>query len=134
MEAAIPYGLTLDVDEAPEALRPRLEAALRAEGFGVLTEIDVKATLKKKLDEDVPAQWILGACNPPIAHGALAAEPDLGLLLPCNVVLRELPDGKSRVAVMNVRAALSLTGNPELDGPAGEVDARLRRVLESLGG
>jgi uncharacterized protein (DUF302 family) len=109
-----------------------VEEALKTEGFGILTEIDVKATLKKKLDIDVPAQWILGACNPPFAHRALGAEPDLGLLLPCNVVLRELPDGRTRVAVMDVARMMAMVGNPALTPIAGEVDARMRRVLERL--
>ncbi len=132
MTEAIEYGLVLDLRTPLHELRPRVEAALKEEGFGILTEIDVQATLKKKLGVDVPAQLILGACNPPLAHGAMELEPDVGLLLPCNVVLRELAGGRTRVAVMNVGRVMSLVDNAALRELAGQVDLRLRRVLDRL--
>jgi uncharacterized protein (DUF302 family) len=133
MSEKIEYGLVLEREEPLDKLRPVVEAALKDEGFGVLTEIDVKATLKKKLDVDVPDQVILGACNPPLAHRAMETEPDIGLLLPCNVVLRGLPDGRTRVTAMNVRRVMAVVDNPALADVAGEVDERLRRVMKKLG-
>jgi len=113
------------------SVRERVVAALTDEGFGVLTEIDVQATLKKKLDEDVPAQVILGACNPPLAHRALQAEPDLGLMLPCNVVVREV-DGGVQVATIAPEAMFGVVDNRGLQPVMEEVDQRLRRVLKAL--
>jgi uncharacterized protein (DUF302 family) len=113
----------------------RAKDALAAEGFGVLSEIDVAATLKKKLDVAFRPYVILGACNPPLAHRALMAERDIGLLLPCNVVVYadDVP-GRSVVAAMDPVAALSLTGNADIAPLATEVKARLSRVLEAIGG
>jgi uncharacterized protein (DUF302 family) len=107
-------------------------AELQKEGFGVLTEIDVQATLKKKLDTDMPPYRILGACNPAFAHRALAAEPSIGLLLPCNVVVRQETGGAVVVEIMDPNAVLDLVGRPEIGAIAAEVRARLQRVLAAL--
>jgi uncharacterized protein (DUF302 family) len=107
-------------------------AALKAEGFGVLTTIDVKATMKEKLDVDFRRYIILGACNPPLAHKALTAEPMIGLLLPCNVVVMESDDGGSVVSAFKPTAGFSLVDNDGVQPLAGEVEERLTRVLDSL--
>ena len=126
------YGLYLDLPGSVADCRPKLEAALKAEGFGILTEIDVQATLKEKLGKDVPAQFILGACNPPLAHAAMNTEENIGLLLPCNVTLRELPDRRTRIGVMDVKGMMSMVGNPGLDAIGEDVSARFERVLAAL--
>jgi len=109
----------------------RVTEELAKEGFGVLTEIDVAATLKKKLGLDMPPYRILGACNPQFAHKAIEFEPQIGALLPCNVVVR-VDGGKTLVEIMDPRAVLQLVGRPEIATIAGEVRARLERVLASL--
>ena len=116
-----------------EAL-PRVREALATEGFGVLTEIDVKETLKKKLGADFRRYKILGACNPPYAHQALSADLDVGLLLPCNVVVYEGDDGRAVVSVVDPMQTVAAQGGPpKLRELAGEVKQKLGRVLEKLG-
>lgn len=121
---------TLDADLATAEERAR--EALAAEGFGVLTEIDVQATLKKKIDVDVPGYKILGACNPPLAHKALQAEPRIGVMLPCNVVLRDLGDGRTEVAAIDPVASMAAVENDRLTEIAEDVRERLRRVVAAL--
>lgn len=110
----------------------RVVGALQQEGFGILSDIDVAATLKKKLGEDMPPYRILGACNPPLAHKAITAEPSIGLLLPCNVVVRQDPSGAVHVEVMNTEAVLQLVGKPEIAALAQDVRQRLDRVLAAV--
>ncbi|HEN5573910.1 TPA: DUF302 domain-containing protein [Legionella pneumophila] len=110
----------------------RVTEELQKEGFGVLTTIDVSATLKKKLNQDMPPYQILGACNPQFAHQALEKEPSIGLLLPCNVVVRQDNTGKVYIEFMDPNAVLELVGNPEITHVAGEVRQRLERVLNAL--
>ena len=110
----------------------KVTAALQAEGFGVLTEIDVAGTLKKKLDTDMPPYRILGACNPPLAHRAITAEPEIGMLLPCNVVVRQTESGEVRVEFMDPQAVLPLIEKPGIAEVASEVRERLQRVMNAL--
>jgi uncharacterized protein (DUF302 family) len=127
------YGIGTTVPLDYERAVARTKEALAAEGFGILSEIDVAATLKKKLDVDFRPYVILGACNPPLAYRALTAERDVGLLLPCNVVVYadDVP-GRSVVAAMDPVEALSLTGNDAIAPLAGEVRQRLERALEAI--
>ncbi len=126
------YGLRVALPIAYDDAVERTTAALKDEGFGVLTTIDVKQTIKQKLDKDFRRYVILGACNPPLAHRALTAELEIGLLLPCNLIVYETTPGASVVAAMAPLAALDMTGNPELHDVAQEADARLRRALTAL--
>lgn len=127
------YGMSTHLDVPYEAAIERTTAALKTEGFGILTEIDVKATLKQKLDVDFRRYVILGACNPPLAHRALTTELEIGLLLPCNVIVYENePERSSVVAIIDPQVMLGAGVNPAL-GPVGdEAAARLRRVLAAL--
>ena len=113
----------------------RTRDALAAQGFGVLTEIDMKATLKAKLDQDMENYLILGACNPPLAHRAVDIDRQIGLLLPCNVVVRTDPDDDTRVLVeaMNPQLLVRVTGEPALQEVADEVTAKLRAAIRALG-
>lgn len=127
------YGISTTVPLDYEHAVARTKEALAAEGFGVLSEIDVAATMKKKLDVEFRPYVILGACNPPLAHRALTAERDIGLLLPCNVVVyADDTPGRSVVAAMDPVEALQLTGNEEIRPIAEDVKARLTRVLEAI--
>lgn len=106
--------------------------ALKKEGFGVLTEIDVKATLKKKLDVDFRNYRILGACNPPFAYQALQAEDKIGTMLPCNVIVQEMEDGVIEVSAIDPVASMQAVDNPDLPTVAGEVRDRLKKVVDNL--
>jgi len=130
MSGKYAFGKTVELDYA-QAIE-RVTQALAKEGFGVLTEIDVAATLKKKLGKDMPPYKILGACNPQFAHQAIEAEPQIGALLPCNVVVRQDAAGRTIVEIMDPRAVLQLVDRPEIATIAGEVRSRLERVLASL--
>lgn len=125
------YGMRTRVDLPYEQAVENVTAALKAEGFGVLTEIDVQATLKNKLDVDFRKYVILGACNPSLAHQALTAELEIGLLLPCNVIVYE-EGGTSVIAIVDPHAMLGVVENSALDVIASEARARLQRVIESL--
>jgi uncharacterized protein (DUF302 family) len=126
------YGIatTLDTDFADAVTRTR--AALATQGFGVLTEIDVAATMKTKLDIDMPAYLILGACNPALAHQAITADASIGLLLPCNVVVRDLGDGKVLVEAMNPDVMVTATGNAKLEPVAAQAREKLSAALSAL--
>lgn len=126
------YFLAKDVKLSYEQALEAATEALKGEGFGVLTEIDVAATLKKKLDVDFPKYKILGACNPPLALKALTAENQVGVLLPCNVVVQEHRDGRVEVSAMDPVGAMQMIGNPVLDAIAADVRGRLERVLAKL--
>ncbi len=127
------YSLTTRLDLPYDEAVDRVREALAAEGFGVLTEIDVKSTFKEKLDVDFRPYIILGACNPPLAHQALSAEADIGLLLPCNVIVYQADDpDKSVVAAIDPVVQLGVTGNDEVAPLAEEVKSRLVRVLEAI--
>lgn len=125
------YSFGVRVGAPVETVRPAVEAALRTEGFGVLTEIDVAATLRTKLGIEMPPYLILGACNPPFAHRALAAQPSIGTLLPCNVVLRSDED-ETVVEAMDPAAAMSLADDPAIAEVAAEVRVRLVRALAAI--
>lgn len=125
------YVLRTRTPHDPDTADARVRAALAAEGFGVLTEIDVTATLKAKLDVDTAPYRILGACKPAYAHEAISIDPMIGGLLPCNVVVREHPEGGSELIAIDPAAMMGLTGDPALEGIAGQVAEELTRALES---
>ncbi len=126
------YGFGRQVALGFDAALAKVTQELSKEGFGVLTEIDVAATLKKKLGKDIPPYRILGACNPPFASQAITAEPSIGLLMPCNVVVRQDAIGGVHVEFMDPQPMFALVGNPEVAPLAAEVRARLVRVMDAL--
>jgi len=126
------YGFSVKMSGAMDDVVQKVTDELKVEGFGVLTEIDVQATLKKKINVDRKPYKILGACNPQLANQAINAEADIGLLLPCNVVVREEDDGSMTVAFMDPMAVLNLTENETVHKIAPEVKARLERVCGAL--
>lgn len=126
------YYYARTVDLTPEEAEARVSEALKAEGFGVLTEIDVRATLKKKLDVDFRPYKILGACNPQFAHKALQAEDKIGTMLPCNVIVQQTAGGKTEIAAVDPIASMKAVENEDLITIANEVRERLRRVIDSL--
>lgn len=126
------YGIHVTVNCGMEEAEQKAIAALQAEGFGVLTEIDVQAVLKKKIDVDRKPYKILGACNPVLANKALQAEPDLGLLLPCNVVIREEEDGSTTVAIVDPAAMFTVVDKPEMSDMAEEVREKFERIMTAI--
>ncbi len=125
-------GTTVQIKGDFESALARVTAALKAEGFGVLTEIDVKETMKKKLNVDFRPYKILGACNPPLAYRALTAAPEVGLLLPCNVTVSQAQEGLVDVGLVDPLVMLGVMVNPELEPIAQEARARLERVAAAL--
>jgi uncharacterized protein (DUF302 family) len=126
-------GLHVRLNTDFETALARVAEALKAEGFGILTEIDVKATMKQKLDVDFRPYRILGACNPPLAHRALTAAPEVGLLLPCNVTVEQAAEGVINVGLIDPLGLVTFTNNPALEPVAQEARERLARVAASLG-
>ncbi len=126
------YGFDVALRGDFDQIVQRVTDELKKEGFGVLTDIDVKATMKAKLNIDQRPYRILGACNPPLAHQAISAEPDIGLLLPCNVVVREEADKSVRVSFMDPVAVMTLVNNPEITKIGLDVRSRLERVRDRL--
>ncbi|MGN6613138.1 MAG: DUF302 domain-containing protein [Angustibacter sp.] len=126
------YALSTTVEHGFDATLTATREALAEQGFGVLTEIDLKATLKAKLDVDVAPQVILGACRPPLAHAALQAEPSVGLLLPCNVVVRSVDEATTLVEALDPQVMVGLTNNTALTDVADEAGRRLSAALDSL--
>lgn len=132
MQPTASYYIAVTLDAPFDAVVSRVIEGLAAQGFGVLTDIDVQATLKAKIGADMRRYRILGACNPRFAYEALEHETKLGVLLPCNVIVRETADGRVEVASVDPVAAMERTGNPALTGTAHEVRARLERVVNEL--
>jgi uncharacterized protein (DUF302 family) len=128
----IRYGFGKAVEMSFEAAVEKTIQALQEEGFGILSDIDVAATLKKKLGKDMPPYRILGACNPPFAHQALEAEPSIGLLLPCNVVVRQDAAGKVFVEFMDPLSVLDLVDRQEITRVANEIRQRLDRAMKEI--
>ena len=130
------YGMDITVQGSIDDVRAKLETALKSQGFGILTEIDVKQTLKKKLDVDFRPYYILGACNPPLAHQSLQADPSIGLLLPCNVVIQSVEQG-IRVSILDPEVMFSVV-DPETQALMGDlpqqVKTRLQAALDALAG
>lgn len=132
MEATTTYYYSKTLDQSPEEAEARVREELEKEGFGVLTEIDVKATLKKKLDVDFRPYKILGACNPPYAHKALEAEDKIGSMLPCNVIVQETGDGRTEIAAVDPVASMQAVDNDALRPIAEEIRGRLQTVIDNV--
>jgi uncharacterized protein (DUF302 family) len=128
----VSYALTATVHRSFAETVAATRVSLTDHGFGVLTEIDMQATLKAKLDVDIPAQVILGACRPPLAYAALQAEPSVGLLLPCNVVVRYADDRTTIVEALDPKVMVTLTGNDALSVVADDAEKRLTAALDTL--
>ncbi len=126
------YYFTTSVTGTIDDVEQKVRAALGAQGFGVLTYLDVQATMKAKLDADIPPYRILGACNPPFAYQALQAENKIGTMLPCNVVVQQTSEGTVEVAAVDPIASMQAVGNPALAEIAHEVRGRLQAIIESL--
>jgi uncharacterized protein (DUF302 family) len=126
------YYFTKDIMGDMNSAVLRVTEELKKQGFGILTDIDVKATLKKKLDVDFREYRILGACNPAFAYKALTAEPDIGTMLPCNVVLQEMETGRIRVSAIDPVASMMAVNNKSLHAIASEVRSKLQRVIDSI--
>ena len=126
------YAISTTVDNSFDATVDAVRAALAEQGFGILTEFDLSATLKKKLDVDVPRQVVLGACNPPLAHAALQVEDSIGLLLPCNVVVREDTSNRIVVEAIDPAVMVEVTTNDALQAVADDAGSRLRAALSTL--
>ena len=126
------YGQHITISGPFASAVDRITAALKTEGFGILSDIDIQKAMKEKRGVEMPAYRILGACNPPLAHRALQAELEIGLLLPCNVTVREGGDGKVNVGFLDPQLMVQLTSNPEMSSVADEAGERLRRVQSAL--
>jgi uncharacterized protein (DUF302 family) len=126
------YYFNKTLDLSFEDAIARVTEELKKEGFGILTEIDVHSTLKKKLDVDFRPYKILGACNPPFAYKALQAEQNIGLLLPCNVIVQDAGNGKTEIAAIDPLVSMSRVENPALESVATEIQAKLQRVIQNV--
>jgi uncharacterized protein (DUF302 family) len=132
MENEMSFSYRKEVTMSFEQALEKATQELQKEGFGVLTEIDVKATLKKKLDVDYRKYKILGACNPPLAYKALTAEPEIGVLLPCNVLVYESDQGKTIVSAIDARSMFSVVGREDILPVAEEVNKKLKKVIDNI--
>ncbi len=126
------YGYSREVEHSVDQAIERITGELAEEGFGILTRINVQSTLKQKLDVDVKPYVILGACNPRIAHESMTMEPELGLLLPCNVIVYENDSGATVVSAIDAKRMLGVVENPDLDSAAEMVNAKLRAAVDRV--